>query len=106
MNKTYDNSTTTSSSARDIQVINLRKANGSGSVRAYCDIRIETGLGSETIYGFSVVRQDGKDPWVSFPQKPGKTPRKWFPIYEADGTLKELIIAAVLDAFSQMPDKG
>ena len=106
MSKPYDNSNSTSSASNGIQVINIRKANGSGSVRAYSDVRLESELGTQTIFGFSIVQQDGKAPWVAFPQRPGKTPGKWFPVYEADGKLRKLIIAALLDAFSQMPNKA
>lgn len=103
MSKPYDNSDSTSRAWKGIQVAHIRKANGSGSVRAYCDVRLESDLGTQTVFGFSVVQQEGKTPWVAFPQKPGKTPGKWFPVYEADGKLKKLIVAAVLDAFNQIP---
>jgi hypothetical protein len=56
-----------------------------------------------TVFGFSVVQQDGKAPWVSFPQKPGTKHGKWFPVFEAEGELRRLIIAAVLDAYTAMP---
>ena len=105
MSESSHNSDSTSRAWKGIHVTNIRSANGSGSVRAYCDVRLEFDLGTQTVFGFSVVQQDGKAPWVAFPQKPGKTPGKWFPVYEADGKLRKLIIAAVLDAFSRMPKK-
>ncbi len=105
MSESSHNSDSTSRTWNGIHVTNIRGANGTGSVRAYCDVRLECDLGTQTIFGFSVVQQDGKAPWVAFPQKPGKTTGKWFPVYEANGKLRKLIIAAVLDAFSQMPTK-
>lgn len=105
MSESSHNSDSTSRAWKEIRVTNIRSASGSGPLRAHCDVCLECDLGKQTIFGFSVVQQGGKAPWVAFPQKPGKTPGKWFPVYEADGKLRQLIIAAVLDAFSRMPNR-
>jgi hypothetical protein len=52
------------------------------------------------VHGLTVVQQNGKPPWVAFPQKPGKKQGKWFPVFEADGELRSLIIAAVLEGYA------
>ena len=83
----------------DISIINLRPSNSTSSVRAYADVRLSSDAGSVKILGLSIVETGGKAPWVAFPQKPGKNAKKYFPVVEAEGKLKELIINAVLDAY-------
>lgn len=85
----------------EISVINLRPSNSTSAVRAYADIRLNSDAGSVKILGFSVVESEGKPPWVAFPQKPGKNGKKFFPVVEAEGKLKELIAHAVLDAYKE-----
>jgi hypothetical protein len=86
----------------EIKVTSIRAANHGGSVRAYADVFLGTGLGSLTIFGLSVVQQNGRPPWIGFPQKPGKTAGKYFPVIDVDGQLRETIIGAVLDAFNEL----
>ena len=102
MDESYTEPGSASRAWKSIRAINFRSANGSAAARAYCDLRLETDVGGVTVHGFAVVEKDGKAPWVAFPQKPGKTRGKWFPVFEADGKLRQLIAAAVLDAYSAM----
>ena len=83
----------------EISVINLRPSSSTSSVRAYADVRLNSDAGSVKILGLSIVETAGKSPWVAFPQKPGKNAKKYFPVVEAEGKLKELIVNAVLDAY-------
>jgi DNA-binding cell septation regulator SpoVG len=87
---------------KEIRVISIRPTNHDSSVRAYADVRLESDIGSIILHGLSLVQQNGKPPWVGFPQKPGKNAGKYFPVVEVDGKLRELIIAAVLDAFTEL----
>jgi DNA-binding cell septation regulator SpoVG len=86
----------------DISIINLRPSTSTSSVRAYADIRLSSDAGSLTIYGVSVIESEGKPPWVALPQKPGRSARKYFPVVEADGKLKELVANAALDAYQKL----
>ena len=104
MTTSYNTPGSESRAWKSIRAINFRPADGSGPARAYCDVRIEFTFGGLTALGFSVVQQNGKDAWVGFPRKASTAKgraldRKWFPVFEADGELRRLIIAAVLDAF-------
>jgi DNA-binding cell septation regulator SpoVG len=106
MNQPYSNGDSQSRAWKSISVKTIRPANGSGAVRAYADVGLEGDIGTLTLYGFSVVQQGSKPLWVAFPQKPGKTRGKWFPLCEADGKLRQLIIAAVLDAYSELSKRN
>ena len=83
-----------------ISVVNVRPLDSSSAVQAYVDIRLNFDVGTFKVSGLSVIEKDGKPPWVAFPQKPGKNGKKYFPIIEAEGKLKELIINAVLDTYN------
>lgn len=83
----------------EISVVNLRPSSSTSSVRAYADVRLNSDAGAVKILGLSIVETEGKSPWVAFPQKPGKNGKKYFPVNEAEGKLKELIANAVLDAY-------
>ena len=83
----------------DIRVLNVRPAgDGSGPVRAYVDVELENGVGKIRVFGCSAIHQDGKPAWVGFPKKPGKTKGKYFPVVELEGKVRELVVAAILDA--------
>lgn len=82
-----------------ISILNIRPSNSTSSVRAYVDIRLNLDMGAFKVSGISVIETEGKSPWVALPQKPGKNAKKYFPVVEAEGKLKELITNAVLDAY-------
>jgi DNA-binding cell septation regulator SpoVG len=67
---------------------------------------METEVGEIKIHGFTVIQEGRKEPWVGFPRKAGKKDGKWFPVFEADGELRRLIVAAVLDAYNAMGKRG
>ena len=79
--------------------VDMKFIEGSGAVKARADVRFEMLGGSLVLRSFSVIEQNGKPPWVGFPQKQGKTPGKYFPIVEADGELRKAIIQEILDIY-------
>ncbi len=80
----------------------VKPSTGTGAVKAWADVRVELDPGNLQLNGFSVVEKDGKSPWVGFPQKQGSNGKKYFPVVEAEGKLRELIINAILDAYKEM----
>jgi DNA-binding cell septation regulator SpoVG len=81
--------------------VEIRSATKSGPVKAYADVRIEVPNGELTICGFSIIQKDGKPCFVGFPSKPGNIQGKYFPIFEAEGQIREAICKAVLEAYGQ-----
>jgi len=79
--------------------VEIRWATKPGNVKAYADINIELPEGKLRLHGFSIIEQPGRDPWVGFPANRGNIPGKFFPIVEADGSLKEEIVKAALEAY-------
>ena len=86
----------------NIVVTKITPSPSGGSARVFADVRLDSEAGSLEIHGFSVIESDGKPAWVGFPQKPGKNGKKYFPVIEAVGVLKELIVNAILDAYVGM----
>jgi hypothetical protein len=79
--------------------VELQWINGPGAVKARADVRIQVDGGSFTVFGFSIIEKDGKAPWIGFPQKQGKIPGKYFPVFEAEGNIRTEIIDAILEAY-------
>jgi DNA-binding cell septation regulator SpoVG len=79
--------------------VEIRWATKPGNVKAYADIRIEFPEGELVLHGFSIIEQPGKDPWVGFPSNRGNIPGKFFPVVEADGSLKEEIVRTIIEAY-------
>jgi hypothetical protein len=83
--------------------VTLRAASKPGAVRAHADIVIDTGSSKIEICGLSVVKHDPEKPaWVSYPQRPGKDAKKYFPIVKLTGVLHDKISAAVLAEWERM----
>lgn len=82
--------------------VDIRPATKPGSVKAYADVQMDVPGGQITIYGFSVIQKDGKPPFVGFPSKPGSVQGKYFPVFQAEGSIRETICKAVLEAFRQI----
>jgi hypothetical protein len=83
----------------DVCVVDVQFISGPGALKARFNIRIEFPRGALLLYGFSVIEKDGKPPWVGFPSKAGKTLGKYFPVVEAEGEIRQLIIEAILEAY-------
>lgn len=79
--------------------VEIRWTTKPGNVKAHADINLELPEGNLLIHGLSVIEQPGKAPWVGFPANRGNTPGKYWPIVEADGSLKNEIVRAVLEAY-------
>jgi len=84
--------------------VEIRWATKPGNVKAYADISLNLPEGNLVLHGFSIIDQPGRDPWVGFPAKAGNTPGKFFPVVEADGSLKQEIFKAVLEAYRDPPE--
>ena len=81
--------------------IEIRPTAKLGPVKAYADVRMELPDGEITIFGFSIIQKDGKPCFVGFPSKPGTIQGKYFPSFEAEGRIREIICKAVLEAYRQ-----
>ena len=84
--------------------VTVRLASKPNSIKAHADVQIEFLTSRLEIFGLSVVQQDPQKPaWVSYPHRPSKDGKKYFPILRATGMLHEKICAAVLEEFERMP---
>lgn len=90
--------------------VTLRAASKPGSIKAHADIVIDTGSSKIEVSGLSVIKHDPEKPvWVSYPQRPGKDSKKYFPIVRVTGALHEKISDAVLrewERTSTASDRG
>jgi hypothetical protein len=86
----------------EILKVDIRPSTRPGPVRAYADVRMDVPGGEITVYGFSVVQKDGKPPFIGFPSKPGSVQGRYFPVFEAEGEVREAICEAILAAHRQM----
>lgn len=84
--------------------VEIRPATKPGKIKAFADVRLLLPDGEIFIHGFAVIQQDGKSPWVGFPQVPGRN--KFFPVVEAKGRIQKAIIKAVLDTFREAEEEG
>ena len=86
----------------NIEVLRLKPTSTSGGVQGHADVGIRLPLGFLRINGFSIIHKQGQKPWIGFPQKPGTTAGRYFPVVEVeDSLLKELICSAILDAYKE-----
>jgi DNA-binding cell septation regulator SpoVG len=83
--------------------VTLRATSKSGSIKAHADIVIDTGSSKIEVFGLSIIKHDSEKPaWVSYPQRPGKDGKKYFPIVRVTGALGEKVSAAVLREWERM----
>ncbi len=83
----------------DIEVVDIRKIAGDGTLKAFADVRIG---GNLVIRGFCVI--NGKNGiFVSMPRKASKDGR-WFDILEPDDSLKREIENKVLESYELETD--
>ena len=81
--------------------VDIRPATRPGPVKAYADLRIKLQTGELVLHGFSIIEKDGKPPWIGFPQKQGNRAGKYFPVVEAEGKVREMIVETILKAYEQ-----
>jgi len=82
----------------------LRSPSRPGATQAYADVTVEFGSSKLEISGMSIVRHDPEKPaWVSYPQRAGKSGKKFYPVVRVFGALHEKISRAVLAEFRQRP---
>jgi hypothetical protein len=88
----------------------LRAASKPGLTKAFADVVIDTGSSKIEVFGLSVIKRDSEKPaWVSYPQRPGKDGKKYFPIVRLTGALGEKVSGSVLREWERMPaatDRG
>lgn len=83
--------------AIDVEVVDVRKINGDGNLKAFADVKVG---GSLVIKGFSVM-QGKRGVFVSMPKKAGKD-GKWFDIVTPlDESLKRELLDRVLEAYDK-----
>lgn len=84
-----------------IEVLELRRLTGDGSLRAFVKIQI----GALVVHGVRVVQQPGQRPWVALPQVPGRAKADgsgagWYPVVEiVSKTLMARVRDAVIEAW-------
>ena len=84
----------------DVEVVDIRKISGDGSLRAFADVKL---AGSLVIKGFSVM-QGKNGVFVSMPKKASKDGR-WFNVLEPiDEQLKRALQDKVLEAYDRETD--
>lgn len=83
----------------DVEVVDIRKITGDGSLRAFADLKV----GSLIIKGFSVL--EGKNGiFVSLPKKAAKDGRWFEMITPLDERLKQEMQDKVLEAYDRETD--
>lgn len=85
-----------------IRVTGMRRTSETRKARAHADVEIDLGNGAGClkIFGFSVIEENGKKPWVGYPARRGDS--RWFAVVRAEGPLNELVCNAVLDAYARV----
>ena len=84
--------------------VKIRPATKPGKIKAFADLTLFLTDGELLLHGFAVIQQEGKSPWVGFPQIPGRS--KFFPVIETKGRIEKAITKAVLDAFRNNEEEG
>jgi DNA-binding cell septation regulator SpoVG len=78
-----------------IEVLAIRRLDGTSNVKAFCDLR----LGGVTIKGAKIVQQDGQRAWVAMPSI--KTDRAWQNVVELSKELRERVTEIVLEEWDR-----
>jgi len=78
--------------------VTLRETSKPGAIRAHCDVRVESAGSTVEIFGISVVQPtDSQKPvFLSYPQRPGRDSKRYFPVVRVTGALDRKISDAVL----------
>lgn len=84
----------------EIKVLNIKEVNNAGNLKAFVDLALD----SVEIRSFKIVKEEGKDAWISLPQtqykdKDGKT--KYFNLINVSNDQKEQIKNTVLKAWGR-----
>lgn len=79
--------------------VKIRTANRPGVTKAHADVRLLFPNGDLDLIGFAVIKENGKPPWVGFPQNAGRS--KFFPVVEASGEIRKGIVQEILNAYEE-----
>jgi hypothetical protein len=79
--------------------VKIRPTNRPGVTKAHADVRLLFPNGDLDLIGFAVIKENGKSPWVGFPQTAGRS--KFFPVVEASGEIRKGIVQEILNAYEE-----
>jgi DNA-binding cell septation regulator SpoVG len=82
-----------------IEVVAIRRLDGSNSVKAFVDVR----CGGITLKGCKIVQQDGQRAWLATPAT--KTNHGWQNVVELSGPLHERVTEVVLQPWEGEQDR-
>lgn len=84
--------------------VKIRPTNRPGVTKAHADVRLLFPNGDLDLIGFAVIKENGKLPWVGFPQNAGRS--KFFPVVEASGEIRKGIVEEILKVYEESkPDE-
>lgn len=81
----------------------IRPTSKPGVTKAHADVRLRFPNGDLDLIGFAVIQENGKPPWVGFPQNAGRS--KFFPVVEASGEIRKGIVEEVLKAYEESDER-
>lgn len=79
--------------------VKIRSTSRPGVTKAHADVRLLFPNGDLDLIGFAVIKENGKSPWVGFPQNAGRS--KFFPVVEASGEIRKAIVEEILNAYEE-----
>lgn len=85
-----------------IEVLDVRRVENVGNVRAYLSLRI----GGVTIHGCKVVQQPGQRPWLAMPDRQWTAPDgkvRYTTVIELTNSLKRLVSDTLLAGWGAEP---
>ena len=83
--------------------VKIRPTNKPGVTKAHADVRLLFPNGDLNLLGFAVIKENGKSPWVGFPQTAGRS--KFFPVVEASGEIRKAIVEEILNSYGESETK-
>lgn len=84
--------------------VTIRHASRPGVTKAHADVRLLFPNGDLCLIGFAVIEENGKPPWVGFPQNAGRS--KFFPVVEASGEIRKGIVEEILKSYGESESDG
>jgi DNA-binding cell septation regulator SpoVG len=84
-------------------MVELRTVENMGKLKAFADVIVTTELGDIVIKSFRVVQDEGKEPWVGFPQIPIQKNGKivYLPLLEISRGLKHSLQEMILEEYKK-----
>lgn len=84
-------------------LIQVRKVENAKSLKALADLTISLSEGEFTIRRIRVIHQDGKSPWIAFPQESSykNGEQQYYQICEISRKLKKVIEDKILEEYGK-----